>query len=62
MKKNIIKIAKEVVQTETISLKKLEANIGKSFEQIIKTIINTIKSATGIFFKIGMHLIFVFGF
>ena len=40
MKKNIIKIAKEVVQIETISLKKLEANIGKSFEQIIKTIIN----------------------
>ena len=40
MKKNIIKIAKEVVKTETASLKKLEANIGKSFEQIIKTIIN----------------------
>ena len=40
MKKNIIKIAKEVVKIETISLKKLEANIGKSFEQIIKTIIN----------------------
>ncbi len=40
MKKNIIKIAKEVVKIETISLKKLEANIGKSFEQIIKTIVN----------------------
>ncbi len=40
MKKNIIKIAKEVVEIETASLKKLEANIGKSFEQIIKTIIN----------------------
>ena len=40
MKKNIIKIAKEVVKIETNSLKKLEANIGKSFEQIIKTIIN----------------------
>ena len=40
MKKNIIQIAKEVVKIETASLKKLEANIGKSFEQIIKTIIN----------------------
>ena len=40
MKKNIIKIAKEVVKIETNSLKKLEANIGKSFEQIIKTIVN----------------------
>ena len=40
MKKNVIKIAKEVVKIETASLKKLEANIGKSFEQIIKTIIN----------------------
>ena len=40
MKKNIIKIAKEVVKVETNSLKKLEANIGKSFEQIIKTIVN----------------------
>ena len=40
MKKNIIKIAKEVVKIEATSLKKLEANIGKSFEQIIKTIIN----------------------
>ena len=40
MKKNIIKIAKEVVKIETTSLKKLEANIGKSFEQIIKTIVN----------------------
>ena len=40
MKKNIIKIAKEVIKVETASLKKLETNIGKSFEQIIKTIIN----------------------
>ena len=40
MKKNIIQIAKEVIKIETASLKKLEANIGKSFEQIIKTIIN----------------------
>ena len=40
MKKNIIKIAKEVVKIETASLKKLQANIGKSFEKIIKTIIN----------------------
>ena len=40
MKKNIIQIAKEVIKIETISLRKLEANIGKSFEQIIKTIIN----------------------
>ena len=40
MKKNIIQIAKEVIKIETTSLKKLEANIGKSFEQIIKTIIN----------------------
>ena len=44
MKKNIIKIAKEVVKIETTSLKKLEANIGKSFEQIIKTIIIKINS------------------
>ena len=40
MKKNIIQIAKEVIKIETTSLRKLEANIGKSFEQIIKTIIN----------------------
>ncbi len=40
MKKNIIKIAKEVIKIETASLKKLETNIGKSFEKIIKTIIN----------------------
>ena len=31
---------KRQVKIETASLKKLEANIGKSFEQIIKTIIN----------------------
>ena len=37
---NIIKIAKEVVKIESTSLQKLEANIGKSFEKIIKTIIN----------------------
>ena len=40
MKKNITQIAKEVIKIETTSLKKLEGNIGKSFEQIIKTIIN----------------------
>ena len=36
----LIKIAKEVVQLETESLKKLQFNIGQSFEKIIKTILN----------------------
>ena len=40
MRKNIIKIAKEVVKIESASLKKLESNIGKSFEKIVKTIVN----------------------
>ncbi len=38
--KKLLKIAKEVIKLETESLKKLEANIGKSFEKIVKTIIN----------------------
>ncbi len=38
--KKLLKIAKEVIKLETESLKKLEANIGKSFEQIIKIILN----------------------
>ena len=39
-KKNIISIAKKVVKDEVESLKKLHLGIGKSFEQIIKTILN----------------------
>ena len=38
--KNIINIAKEVIRIETDSLKKLNSTIGKSFEQIIRTILN----------------------
>ena len=38
--KKLINIAKEVVKIETAALKKLQLNIGKSFEKIIKTIIN----------------------
>ena len=38
--KNIINIAKEVIRIETNSLKKLNSTIGKSFEQIIRTILN----------------------
>ena len=37
---NLINIAKEVIEIETDSLKKLRSCIGKSFEQIIKTIVN----------------------
>ena len=37
--KNIINIAK-VIRIETDSLKKLNSTIGKSFEQIIRTILN----------------------
>tara|TARA_Y200000002_G_scaffold57852_1_gene43121 strand:- start:6412 stop:7428 length:1017 start_codon:yes stop_codon:yes gene_type:complete len=37
---NLINIAKEVIKIETDSLKKLQSSIGKSFEQIIKTILN----------------------
>ncbi len=38
--KNLINIAKQVIKVELDSLKKLQSSIGKSFEQIIKTIIN----------------------
>ena len=36
----ILNIAKEVVKAEIDSLKKLHLNIGKSFQQVVKTIIN----------------------
>ena len=39
-KKKLIDIAKDVVEIETISLKKLRSSIGKSYEKIIKTILN----------------------
>jgi len=38
--KNILHIAKEVIKVEAASLKKLQSSIGKSFEKIIKTIVN----------------------
>ena len=38
--KNILNIAKEVIKIETDSLIKLRSSIGKSFEKIIKTIVN----------------------
>ena len=38
--KKLLNIAKEVIKIEYISLKKLQSSIGKSFEQIIKTILN----------------------
>ena len=38
--KKLLKIAKDVINIETVSLKKLQSSIGKSFEQIIKTILN----------------------
>ncbi len=38
--KNILGIAKEVIKIETDALRKLHLSIGKSFEKIIKTIIN----------------------
>ena len=38
--KKIINIAKEVVKIEIESLKKLHKNINKSFEKVIKTILN----------------------
>lgn len=38
--KNLIKIAKEVINDEINSLKKLRSNIGRSFEQTVKAIIN----------------------
>lgn len=39
-KNNLINIAKEVIKLEVASLKKLQSSIGKSFEQIVKTILN----------------------
>ena len=38
--RNLISIAKEVIKIETNSLKKLNSSIGKSFEKVIKTILN----------------------
>tara|TARA_Y100000741_G_scaffold332477_1_gene288440 strand:+ start:208 stop:435 length:228 start_codon:yes stop_codon:yes gene_type:complete len=38
--KKIINIAKEVVKIEIESLKKLHKSINKSFEKVIKTILN----------------------
>ena len=38
--KNLISIGKEVIKIETDSLKKLHSIIGKSFEKVIKTILN----------------------
>ncbi len=38
--KKVLNIAKEVIKLELISLKKLKSSIGKSFEQIVKTILN----------------------
>ena len=37
---NLLSIGKEVIKLEAESLKKLQSSIGKSFEQIVKTIIN----------------------
>ena len=39
-KKNYNNIAKDVIQNEIDGLKKLKSSIGKSFDQIIKTILN----------------------
>ncbi|MDA9722843.1 KpsF/GutQ family sugar-phosphate isomerase [Candidatus Pelagibacter sp.] len=39
-KKKLLKIAKEVIQLEILSLKKLKLSIGKSFENVIKTILS----------------------
>ena len=38
--KNLISIGKDVIKIETDSLKKLHSSIGKSFEKVIKTILN----------------------
>ena len=38
--KNLINIAKEVIKIEANSLKKLHSSIGKSFEKVVKTILN----------------------
>ena len=40
IKKNLINIAKEVIEIEKTSLNKLKSSIGKSFEQIVRTILN----------------------
>ena len=39
-KNNLINIAKEVIEIEKASLKKLKSSIGKSFEQIVRTILS----------------------
>ncbi len=38
--RKLLNIAKEVIKLELVALKKLKSSIGKSFEQIIKTILN----------------------
>ncbi len=38
--KKLLNIAKEVIKLEYLSLKKLQSSIGRSFEQIVRTIIN----------------------
>ena len=38
--KNLLSIGKEVIKIEVASLKKLHSNIGKSFEKVVKTILN----------------------
>ncbi len=40
MKENIISIGKEVIKLELNSLRKLNSNMGSSFEKIVKTILN----------------------
>ena len=37
---DLVNIAKEVIKIESSSLNKLQRSIGKSFEKLIKTIIN----------------------
>ena len=59
--KNIINIAKEVIRIETDSLKKLNSTIGKSFEQIIRTILNC-KSGKVIISGVGSWRIILGGF
>ena len=38
--RNLLNVGKEVIRTELNSLKKLQSSIGKSFEKIIKIILN----------------------
>ena len=38
--RKLLNIAKDVIEAETNSLKKLRSSIGKSYEKIIKTILN----------------------